>query len=374
MYRKTGVGQEGKRRGVFGKSLEPALALEVPKHAHCNDEHQNEDGGITPPLLKFRHVPEVHAVEADDERQGNEDGRDDGEHLHHLIGTVGDAGDVQVGEAGKQIAVRFHCVHSLNGMVAHIAEEEPRLFMEQAGVFIQKAQNHLADGPYGTAQDDDLLFQIVDPPDDVPVRFCDDLFLKELRLLADLLKDIIKAVHERAEQGIDQVVRTGHARPTDIRPDPIAQVLKDISGVLLKEDHEPFAMDDAHLFFRDLRCLRVYGEHARDDIDDVIVALELGPLIRVDDVLKDKRVQVECGGDLFQSCNIFQSGHIDPLHATASGTMQYRGILHVLFRHLLRGIRHPMDRGGDTGLLHRNKFRTGARARAFCGLAQNGKI
>jgi len=48
---------------------------------------------------------EVHPVNAGDEGQRDEDGRDDGEDLHHLVGRLGEGVEVDVAGAADQVAV-----------------------------------------------------------------------------------------------------------------------------------------------------------------------------------------------------------------------------------------------------------------------------
>jgi len=46
---------------------------------------------------KFRHVFKIHAVNAYDESQGDENGRDDGEYFHHAVHFIAQPGHVQIG-------------------------------------------------------------------------------------------------------------------------------------------------------------------------------------------------------------------------------------------------------------------------------------
>src|SRR5512139_1208908 len=50
------------------KRLQPALAAEVDVRNHGGNQHGHQRHGIAPHLVELRHVVEVHAVDARDER------------------------------------------------------------------------------------------------------------------------------------------------------------------------------------------------------------------------------------------------------------------------------------------------------------------
>jgi SAM-dependent methyltransferase len=82
-------------------SADPAPPLEPPQHRHRDRGHQREAQRVAPPHLQLRHPVEVHAVDADEERQRDEDRGDDRQQLHHLVEPVVDRRQVQVEQARR---------------------------------------------------------------------------------------------------------------------------------------------------------------------------------------------------------------------------------------------------------------------------------
>ena len=66
----------------------PAVAAE-PLQQPGRNQHQRRDHQAQPEIAVVGQVVEVLAEEADDEGQGQEDGAEDGQLLHHLVGLLG---------------------------------------------------------------------------------------------------------------------------------------------------------------------------------------------------------------------------------------------------------------------------------------------
>ena len=74
--------------------LEPFFFSEIGKHRCYYQEHQNQNGRITPWRLKLRHEPEVHPVQPCQEGEGDKDGGDDRQDLDHFVELVAKAREV----------------------------------------------------------------------------------------------------------------------------------------------------------------------------------------------------------------------------------------------------------------------------------------
>ena len=67
------------------QTLQPLFLLEIEQATDQDQSAENDDDGIAPVALQLRHVPEVHSVPADDQRQRHEDRRHDRQHRHDTI-------------------------------------------------------------------------------------------------------------------------------------------------------------------------------------------------------------------------------------------------------------------------------------------------
>jgi hypothetical protein len=109
---------------------------------------------------------EVHAVDAGDEGERDEDRGDDGEHPHHLVGAVGDARQVEVGEPVGDVAVGLDDVEDLHRMVVAVAQEQAGLGADQRGLAAGERVQHLALRPGGAAELEEILLELVEAAQD----------------------------------------------------------------------------------------------------------------------------------------------------------------------------------------------------------------
>src|SRR5690349_12193327 len=86
------------------ESLKPALAAEVPDLEHRRDGDQPPRPRVAEVPAELGHVAEVLAVEADDEGRDEQDRRDRGQPLHHLVLVVRDLRLVVVPDSGDEVA------------------------------------------------------------------------------------------------------------------------------------------------------------------------------------------------------------------------------------------------------------------------------
>lgn len=86
--------------------LQPFLFSEIPQHGNDHDNHHPPHHCVSPSPFELRHELKVHAVHPGNKGYGNKNRGDDGQHLHHLIHAVTDAGkiDLQNGEASNAVS------------------------------------------------------------------------------------------------------------------------------------------------------------------------------------------------------------------------------------------------------------------------------
>ena len=80
-------------------------ALEVDHQEGSEKRYPHQYGWIAVRPSQFGHDSEVHAVDAGNECQRENDRRDDGEGLHHVVGRLGEGVLVGVASAAHEVAV-----------------------------------------------------------------------------------------------------------------------------------------------------------------------------------------------------------------------------------------------------------------------------
>ena len=104
--------------------LQPAATAEEEEHADTQGGHRPHHRREAPAALEGRPdaVGEVHAVDARDEGQGQEDGGHRRQHLHHLVEAIGDHRQVGVEGAVGQVAQGLDEVFGAHQVVVDVAE------------------------------------------------------------------------------------------------------------------------------------------------------------------------------------------------------------------------------------------------------------
>jgi len=102
--------------------LYPPFPPEVPHHHDEDRQHHRPEDRVAPAPLELGHVPEIHPVHAREKGQGDKDGRDNGQDLHHLVQPVADAGEVNIEHPRDHLTEVLHGVKYLNDVVVEVAE------------------------------------------------------------------------------------------------------------------------------------------------------------------------------------------------------------------------------------------------------------
>ncbi len=91
-----------------------------------------------------RDVVEVHAVDARQERERDEDARHQRQHLHHLVGALADVREVQVHQRDAHLAGRVDGFHDLRDVVVGVAQEDAHGVADEGRVVAQQRRERLA--------------------------------------------------------------------------------------------------------------------------------------------------------------------------------------------------------------------------------------
>ncbi|MBU5635254.1 EAL domain-containing protein [Geomonas sp. Red69] len=110
---------------------QPPFVFEINQHPAGEHEAEGEHGRVAVGPFQLRHLLEVHAVPPHHEGKRHEDGRDDGQNLHHLVEPVGDAGKVDVEHPREHLAQRLQGVEHLDDMVVEVAQVDDRCVADQ---------------------------------------------------------------------------------------------------------------------------------------------------------------------------------------------------------------------------------------------------
>jgi hypothetical protein len=198
-----------------------------------------------------------------------ENGRDDGQPLHHLVHAVGGHREVGVQRGGHLIAVGIHHLEDANEVVMHVPviDEVVRLhdavrFARQTAKRFQLRINHLA-------QLHDITLHRKNRIQHGGRRVGDDRVLQAVNRLVEGIQGGEIAIDECIEQDVEQVIRAARHHAREALFEPRALVIRG-EPTPVRRDEEGAADKEIHLVRRD----RVIGElHVEGD--EVIVTVEL---------------------------------------------------------------------------------------------------
>lgn len=164
------VGRTGKR-GVFCQkpfNSQPLLSFKVEEHQQGHNEHEAHGQGVAVGPVELGHVPatglgiEIHAVDACDEGERDEDGGDDGEHLHDFVHAVAEGRHVHVVQAENRFAQVFDVVDDLGHVIVHVAQEDFDLGGDMGAFVAQQLGHTVAQRPNGFSEVEEVATQTMD--------------------------------------------------------------------------------------------------------------------------------------------------------------------------------------------------------------------
>ena len=168
---------------------------------------------------------EIHAIDARNEGQGDENGRDDGQDLHHVVEPVAGFGLVQIVEGIGHILVGFRHFSDLDAVIGQVPEVDVGLGINQGVFRTDKPVDDLAHGIDGFADPDDLDLDVV--------QFFlgnDGIFLvQELihigKFFFYMIQGVVIVVYGEVENAVSEVIGFPLSHPSPFLEDPVADDL-----------------------------------------------------------------------------------------------------------------------------------------------------
>ena len=211
--------------------LPPAFAFEVNGEAEASEDDSEPDKGVTHTPVEFGHDVEVHAVEAGDEGEGDEDGGDDGEDFHDLVHFVADGGEVEVEQTRNDVAEGFDGVYDLDDVFVDIAQIEEGFGMKLGEFTAIEAADDFAQRPNGFAQVEEFTPQLVDILHGFGGGVFENVVFDLLDVVAEVFEDEEVVVYDGVEEGVGQVVGSHLADTAVSLSNPLAYRGKEWVGM-----------------------------------------------------------------------------------------------------------------------------------------------
>ena len=128
------------------RKSEPFFALEEEEHGGGDEGHDAPKDEVGGAVVEFGHVVEVHAVDAGNEGERDEDGGEDGEDFHHVVGFVADVGLEHVDLVGDHGVVDFDGFLGLEDEVVEVAEVGIGAAVDDGGVAVEESGGDFFEG------------------------------------------------------------------------------------------------------------------------------------------------------------------------------------------------------------------------------------
>jgi hypothetical protein len=281
---------------------------------------------------------------------GYEDRRDHRQDLHHLVHPVARARQVDVEHSDQRITQALGGLGDLDDVVVDVAEEHLPSRTHQRAASPTKMADYLAHRSHGVADRGDLRSKAVDRAQRLRLGLLDDRLLDVLDARPDRLKRAEVAVHDRVEQGIEEVVRARLAHLAEAGPKALAHRIEERPGHLLKAQQYRRAQNEADLAGREAVTGRI--KDAADAEEILVELVDLGAVSGVKQVLEDEWVQAEALPHGAHRLNLAQPRHRDPRYAFRRGRALARVGQFVLIELVAVVDRHVNPRGLGMVLPH----------------------
>ena len=200
--------------------------------------------------MELGHVVEVHAVDAGDEGEGDEDGGKDGEYLHHVVGFVADVGLEEVDLVGDHGVVDFDGFLGLEDEVVEVAEVGVGALVDDGGVAVGETGGDFLERADVFADVGEFGFEVVEFLHGAGLGG-EDAFALVLDGGAEALEVDDVAVDEGVEEGVAEVVGTEGADAGFSLAEAFFHVVEVFAVGLLDGDEIVFADDHGDLFHVD---------------------------------------------------------------------------------------------------------------------------
>lgn len=303
--------------------LEPFDFLKDPKLGEADEKHDSHEPDIAVGMIELGHVErqrfplfgagrEVHAIDSDDESEWNEDGGDDSEDPHDLVGAEADTGEVKFHEPGTDFLVAFHEIHQLDGVVVAVSQIDLGRGGDEAGWVMDETVDHVAQGPDEAAHLGKIALVSVQGDYHFAGGLFQQLVLKFLNGCSDFFEDGIEVVDDGIKQGVGKIVRLGFSNEATTAPQSGADRLKDVVVTLfLNGNQEMIRKKDTDLLPAN-GAVVILIDHLGDDEHVIGRLFDFRALPGVQYIFEGQRVEIEVLAEKREGFGVSQTVDVDP--------------------------------------------------------------
>lgn len=264
--------------------------------------------------VEFGHVVEIHAVDAGDEGEGEEDSADGGEDLHDLVEALAEDGLVVFPDAGDGFAEVVGGFDGAPGVVVEVTQEGGEGGGGEAAFVVLEADGDFAEGAEEAVNEIGVGAQLVDFGEvDAGVGEGEG-FVEAGDFFFEVVEGDEVVVEEGVEEGPGEVVGALEAEAAFALAEAEEDGVEDGGGGFLEAEEDALGEDEAEVL--DFEAVVGGGGAAGEDFggDEEVVAevLEFGALVGVEDIVLDEGVDVVGIEDAADASGVVESGGADP--------------------------------------------------------------
>lgn len=249
---------------------------------------------------------EVHAVDADEEGEGDKDGGEYGEDFHDVVGVFGDVGVVAVLLVGEHGVVDFDGFDRLDDEGVEVAEVFAGGGGDEVGVGAEEPGDGLFDGTDVFAEVGEFGFVAVGVLDEFAAGG-EEFFFLFFDDVAEFFDGEDVVVHERVDEGVAEVVGGVFAYFPLAAVEASADVVEAFAVGFLEGEEVVPAEDEGDLFDVHFSGGAVEAEGFEDEVEVAGVFGVFGAFVRVEDVFEGEGVDGEASPEVADEVGVVES-------------------------------------------------------------------
>src|SRR5699024_4430205 len=131
----------------------PSLSFKVHDHDDSYSRHPQQRNLLALVHTEFRHIIgtgfgfKMHAVDARNKGERNNNGGNDRQHFHHLIHLITHIRHIQILQVERCLPITLACLDYLNSVVVNIAQKQLGMFGDQIGIIPSAGSESIAQRP-----------------------------------------------------------------------------------------------------------------------------------------------------------------------------------------------------------------------------------
>ena len=142
--------------------LEPLPSPKIPHHTQSDTQHNDQKQWIGPRKIKFRHIFEIHSIQASNKGQRDKNRSYNSKHFHNLIHPIIDARKINIQRTGNNIPKSLDTIDNLNRMIIDIPQIRTQSFIDKRGFESLQRANHFSQRPNRLAKIDKIVLELLD--------------------------------------------------------------------------------------------------------------------------------------------------------------------------------------------------------------------